>query len=325
MEASNPRVANAIRAVSRILRLVSAEFVDGGRPRRGERAARGTTTVWPRTAARCEKSPDGQLTSCACRGPRSTSSPPTHGRGSRRACARKATSAAADGDVSWGVGEFSVSVFHSLDFEAERALLQRLKDWTAEKATKGYHAITWPEEHGGLGLSPRATHAPSASSRRSSRRPTSHETHSVTTRLIAPTINLYGTDVQRKELVGNFLAARELCCQLFSEPGAGSDLASLACRAELDGDEWVDQRSEGLELGRAVLRVGRADRAPRPRRAEAQGDDGVRHPARPPRHRGATDQADERRVVVQRGLLHRRAGPRHDAARSRRRRAGRSR
>ncbi|MGE0138607.1 MAG: acyl-CoA dehydrogenase family protein [Ilumatobacteraceae bacterium] len=141
-------------------------------------------------------------------------------------------------DRTWGEGEFSVSVFHALTFEEEQALLDRLKAWTMSKASRGYHAITAEPEFGGLGL-PRAYARAFAQLESLYATPTSHETHSVTTRLVAPTIKLYGTDEQRAQFVGTFLAAEELCCQLFSEPSAGSDLASLACRAERDGDEWV--------------------------------------------------------------------------------------
>ena len=143
-----------------------------------------------------------------------------------------------NGDVVWGEGEFSVSVFHSMSFDEERALLARAQAWTMLKATQGYHAITSPVEHGGLGLS-RAHARAFARLESQYQAPVSHESHSVTTRLIAPTIAIYGSDEQKAELVGRFLAARELCCQLFSEPNAGSDLASLACRAVRDGDEWV--------------------------------------------------------------------------------------
>ena len=143
-----------------------------------------------------------------------------------------------NGDVVWGEGEFSVAVFHSMSFDEERALLARAQAWTMLKATQGYHAITSPVEYGGLGLS-RAHARAFARLESQYQAPVSHESHSVTTRLIAPTIAIYGSDEQKADLVGRFLAARELCCQLFSEPNAGSDLASLACRAVRDGDEWV--------------------------------------------------------------------------------------
>lgn len=143
-----------------------------------------------------------------------------------------------DKELVWGDGEFSVSVFHSLTFEEERALLDRASAWTRKKAERGYHAITWPVEHGGLGL-PREFARAFSKLEALFATPTGHETHSVTIGLIAPTINIYGTPEQKADYVGRFLATRDLCCQLFSEPGAGSDLASLACRAERDGDEWV--------------------------------------------------------------------------------------
>ncbi len=154
--------------------------------------------------------------------------------------ARRRTSrpGAADADLEWGVGEFSVSVFHSLAADDERALLERLKAWTRLKATRGYHAIAAATEFGGLGL-PNAYSRAFAKLEQGYETPTSHETHSVTTRLIAPTVRIFGTEEQKASLVGRFLAADDLCCQLFSEPGAGSDLATLACRAERDGDEWI--------------------------------------------------------------------------------------
>lgn len=148
------------------------------------------------------------------------------------------TSGTDEKDLVWGEGEFSVSVFHSLSFEEEQALLRRGMDWIQKKAEHGYHAITSPTEYGGLGL-PRAYARAFSKLESQFQTPTGHETLSVTVGLIAPTIDLFGTPEQKADYVGRFLATRDLCCQLFSEPGAGSDLAALGCRADRDGDEWV--------------------------------------------------------------------------------------
>ena len=59
------------------------------------------------------------------------------------------------------------------------------------------------------------------------------------TMIVGPTIVAQGTEEQKQQYVFDIATGKASWCQLFSEPGAGSDLAGLNTRAELDGDEWV--------------------------------------------------------------------------------------
>ncbi len=149
------------------------------------------------------------------------------------AAPRVEVTAAADGE-----GEFDVSVFADMSFEHERAHILRIAEWIQLKATRGYHAVDWLPEYGGLGLS-RAHARAFGRVEREFGSPGRHELISVTVGLIAPTIQALGSDVLKERFIAPLRSAEILCCQLFSEPGAGSDLAGLSCRAERDGDEWV--------------------------------------------------------------------------------------
>ena len=125
-----------------------------------------------------------------------------------------------------GEGEFDVSVFSDMSFEDERDHILRIADWIQRKATRGYHAPDWLREYGGLGLS-RAHARALARLEREFESPGRHELISVTVGLIAPTIQALGSLELQQRFIAPLRRAEILCCQLFSEPGAGSDLAGL--------------------------------------------------------------------------------------------------
>lgn len=132
----------------------------------------------------------------------------------------------------------SVAVFHDLPFDRELALLARIRAWLGVKFDAGYGALSWPVDQGGAGLS--ALHEEAfAEVEREFETPGQHELTSVSTELIAPTVQMFGTAEQRERLVGPLLRGDVVACQLFSEPSAGSDLAGLSTRAVRDGDSWV--------------------------------------------------------------------------------------
>ncbi len=100
----------------------------------------------------------------------------------------------------------------------------------------GYVTPAWPVEYGGLGVSAKTG---GAIARTLGRFKVPRFNNPVGVDLCGPAILRWGTEEQKQRYVRPIAAYEEIWCQLFSEPGAGSDLASLATRAERDGETWV--------------------------------------------------------------------------------------
>lgn len=134
-------------------------------------------------------------------------------------------------------GSADLAVFRNLSDDGERRLLDAAREYRRKRYDAGYGALTLAAEHGGRGL-PASYASEVARAELEFDVPPSTELISVTTGLVGPAVAMFGTDEQREAYARPLLRTDLLACQLFSEPGAGSDLASLSCRAVRDGDGW---------------------------------------------------------------------------------------
>jgi alkylation response protein AidB-like acyl-CoA dehydrogenase len=137
----------------------------------------------------------------------------------------------------------------SEDLEAGHTYLRALADG-------GWAVPTWPEEHGGMGATP----AQAAIVQQELARFDVPDLYPylVGVALVGPTLLAHGAPAQLERWLPGIRTGDEIWCQLFSEPGAGSDLAGLATRATRDGDVWrvTGQKvwtSRGLYSKRGLL------------------------------------------------------------------------
>jgi alkylation response protein AidB-like acyl-CoA dehydrogenase len=122
------------------------------------------------------------------------------------------------------------------DAEEARQAFETGRAWQRTRFDAGMTGFTYPEELGGQGGEP--WHERIYDEEAAGYQASSGFIRS-TIAMLGPTLMAFGTDDQKRELVPRLLSGDDAWCQLFSEPGAGSDLASLGCRAVRDGDDFI--------------------------------------------------------------------------------------
>jgi len=113
------------------------------------------------------------------------------------------------------------------------------QDFNDARFDAGLAWVHYPEGLGGLGVSRTLQTLVDAEFAAAGAPGHNAELNAIGLGMAAPTILAYGRDEQQKRWLRRLWTGEEIWCQLFSEPGAGSDLAALATRAVRDGEEWV--------------------------------------------------------------------------------------
>ena len=128
----------------------------------------------------------------------------------------------------------------------------RVRGYRRARFDAGYGALTLPAEYGGAGL-PSVYPVAFAEEEQAFEVPPSTEIISVTTGLVGSAVAVFGTPEQRERFARAFLRTDLLCCQLFSEPGAGSDLAGLSHPRRTRRRRVGRRRAEGLDVAGATI------------------------------------------------------------------------
>ena len=144
--------------------------------------------------------------------------------------------AARDRRFVWGEGDDEVRVFQEPDPEQEAGALPAIRRWRQELWDHGYGWISGPPEFGGAGLP--ASYARAFERLTRQFRVPGDAALTVSLGMVAPTIARHGTERQKRHWLPLLFSGQQIACQLFSEPGAGSDLAAVRTQAVRDGDGW---------------------------------------------------------------------------------------
>jgi alkylation response protein AidB-like acyl-CoA dehydrogenase len=137
---------------------------------------------------------------------------------------------------TWGEGDDAVRVFTEPDPVTEADALPAIRRWRQDLWDTGYGWIDGPPQYGGAGLP--AAYARGFEQLTRRYQVPGDSALTVSLGMIAPTILRHGTEEQRLHWLPRLQRGQQIACQLFSEPGAGSDLASVATRAVRDGGRW---------------------------------------------------------------------------------------
>jgi alkylation response protein AidB-like acyl-CoA dehydrogenase len=163
--------------------------------------------------------------------------------------------------LQWGSGTDRIAYFSTDPPEVDAARTRAARGWQRRRYEAGLGWITGPAEYGGAGLT--SIHElVYAGIEAEYDVPDTDVLSMIGLGMIGPTVLAHGTATQRERHLPSMYRGDTIACQLFSEPGAGSDLAGVETRAERRGDSWVlngqkvwTSVAQHADLGMALCRT----------------------------------------------------------------------